>query len=104
MSEIREALTTAVFDAIDEVNALRPATDQLPKTLETELVGEAGRLDSLGVVNLIVALEPRVEAVLRSPVSLLADERFDPGAGAFRTVASLVEHLLRLGAGDRDVA
>lgn len=96
MDEIRGQLRDAVFLALDELNGLRAADDQLVKSLDTHLTGERGSLDSLGVVNLIVILEQRLDEIFGKSVSLLDDERLDPTAGPFNTVGSLIEHLERL--------
>ena len=103
MYEIRGQLRDAVFAALDELNALRAQDEQLPKSLDTPLTGERGSLDSLGVVNLIVILEQRLDEIVGKSVSLLDDERLDPTAGQFNTVGSLVGHLERLLSAPADV-
>jgi acyl carrier protein len=93
MPEIRTQLRDAVFAAIDELNAQRPPHERLPKALDTALTGEHGPLDSLAFVNLIVALEQRLDAMFGTTMSLLDDERLDPTAGQFRTVQALIDYL-----------
>jgi acyl carrier protein len=93
MPEIRTQLRDAVFAAIDELNAQRPPDQRLPKALDTALTGEHGPLDSLAFVNLIVALEQRLDAMFGTTMSLLDDERLDPTAGQFRTVQALIDYL-----------
>lgn len=91
--ELRTQLRDVVFAAIDEVNEQRAPDARLEKTLDTALTGEHGPLDSLGFVNLVVAIEQRLDAIVGAPVSLLDDERLDPTADHFRTVKTLVEYL-----------
>jgi acyl carrier protein len=93
MPEIRTQLRDAVFAAIDELNAHRPPHERLPKALDTALTGEHGPLDSLAFVNLIVALEQRLDAIFGTTMSLLDDDRLDPTAGQFRTVQALIDYL-----------
>ncbi len=102
MHDIRTKLRDAVFAAIDELNEQRPAEARLTKSLETALAGEDGPLDSLAFVNLVVALEQRLDAILPVPISLLDDERLDPTSGHFRSVQTLLDYLQQLGATGTD--
>jgi acyl carrier protein len=86
-----ERVLTAIYEAIDEVNALRPATQQLPKTPDTILMGEGGRLDSLGLVNLVVAAEQRLQDAFGARVTLASDRAMSQRNSPFRTVRSLAE-------------
>ena len=86
-------LRELMFAALDELNEQRPVTERLPKALDTELTGDRGALDSLGFVNLVVALEGRIETEFGVSISLLDDERLDPTAPQFRTVGAFVEFL-----------
>ena len=51
-----------VYDAIDVVNRQLPAANRLSKTPETVIVGPGGALDSLGVINLVLAVEEKASA------------------------------------------
>ena len=93
MTDISSQLRDAVFGAIDELNELRPPAERIDKSLDTPLTGENGPLDSLGFVNLIVAVEQRLDSVFTTSVSLLDDEMLDPTAGHFRTVGALIDYL-----------
>lgn len=96
MTDISAQLRDAVFGAIDELNELRPPDEQIAKSLDSTLTGEGGPLDSLGFVNLIVAIEQRLDSIFTSSVSLLDDEMLDPTAGHFRTVGALIEYLKKI--------
>ena len=47
--------------AIDRLNELLPTGQSLPKERTTILLGRSGCLDSMGFVNLLVALEEELE-------------------------------------------
>ena len=49
-----------VYNAIDVVNDLRQANDQIARTPDVALAGEGGCLDSLALATLILAVERRV--------------------------------------------
>jgi acyl carrier protein len=85
-----------VFSAIDELNEQRVPHERLAKSPDTALTGEHGPLDSLAFVNLIVALEQRLDGIFGTPLNLLDDEHLDPTAGQFRTVGALVDYLERI--------
>lgn len=97
----REKVIDAIHRAIDQVNQLRPEGFKLPKTLDTVLLGESGTLDSLGFVNLVVAAEEQLEQSLGRPIVLTDEEALTAPTGPFRTVGSLVDHVLSILATDR---
>ena len=80
-----------VFDAIDVVNRQLPAARRLTKTPATVLVGAGGTLDSLGVVNFVLALEEKAAAA-GIAVALL-DEDMLVEQSPLRTVDSVCRHL-----------
>jgi acyl carrier protein len=49
---------------VDDVNLQLPADGRLEKSLQEVLVGEKSKLDSLGMVNFLVAVEEKLEAEL----------------------------------------
>ena len=50
--------------AIDRVNELLPTGESLSKEKDTVLLGQGGKLDSMGFVNLVVAIEEELEKQL----------------------------------------
>ncbi len=86
----------AIFAAIDEVNAMRPPEDRLAKVPETRLAGPGGKLDSLGLVNLIVAVESNLEQATGVTVELADTRALGEAQSPFRTVGTLAEYIVRL--------
>jgi hypothetical protein len=84
-----------VYDAIDAVNPQLPQARRLAKSPATIIVGPSGSLDSLGIVNFLIALEERTDA-LGTPVQLLDDTAFIDASGPLRSVDSLAHHLVTL--------
>lgn len=80
-----------VYDAIDVVNRQLPAARRLRKAPDTVIVGLGGALDSLGVVNFVLALEERASAV-GAKVALL-DEDMLLEDSPLRTVDSVSRYL-----------
>ncbi|TFH14802.1 MAG: hypothetical protein E4H02_09180 [Lentisphaerales bacterium] len=90
----KDQVLKVIYSAIDELNELLPREQALAKGPDVMLVGNEGKLDSLGIVNLIVTLERKLAESLQVQVSLTEDEHiFDPD-GALRTVDTLAEYLL----------
>ena len=84
-----------VYRAIDEINPGLPGERRLKKAPETALFGRAGALDSLGLVNLIVAVEQAVEDELGVSVALADEKAMSQSASPFRTVGTLAEYVRR---------
>jgi acyl carrier protein len=91
-----ERVLRAVFSAIDQVNVQLPREQRLEKSIRSGLLDGAGNLDSLGMVNLIVAAEQNIEEEFGTPISLLNEEAFSENDGPFRNVDTLVRHIARL--------
>ncbi len=89
----RSRLLDVVYDAIDEVNSLREASQQIEKSENVRLYGQAGALDSLALVNLVVALEQGIDDAFGVGVSLVTEETMSPTESPFRTVKQLVDYL-----------
>lgn len=80
-----------VFDAIDVVNRQLSASRRLKKAPETVIVGAGGALDSLGVVNFVLAVEEKAAAA-GTAVTLL-DEDMLLEQSPLRTVETVCRHL-----------
>lgn len=93
-----DRITKAIFDAIDEINEQLPAGGKLEKSVDTVLYDRTGRLDSLKLVNLIVATEERIESEFDILVVLATDKAVAHGRNPFRTVRSFADYVAgRLG-------
>ncbi len=57
----RKEVIYLIYGVIDKVNELLPDEQKLTKSENTKLYGTDGQLDSLGMVNFIVALEQKIE-------------------------------------------
>lgn len=87
--KVREVLNCA----IDRVNELLPTGEPLSKENDTVLLGQDGKLDSMGFVNLVVAVEEELETQFGVKVSL-SDEVM--GGDGELTVGGLHEMLGRI--------
>ncbi len=58
---VRNKILEGIYAAIDEVNEQLPEDQNLEKSLETVLLGSSGKLESVNLVNLLVAIEENIE-------------------------------------------
>lgn len=93
---MEEQVTQAMFRAIDEVNRSRAPGQRVEKSRETELLGGSSVLDSLGLVNLIVAVEAQVEDAFGVTVNLADEQARRHPANPFRTIGSLADYVSAL--------
>jgi acyl carrier protein len=95
-----ERIERAVFRAIDEINEARAREQRLEKSSDTVLMGESGRLDSLGLVNLVVAVEEQVAEEFGVTINIADTRARLQTANPYQTVSSLVEYIASILARD----
>ena len=86
-----DELLALVHAAIDDHNSV--AATPVGKAGDTVLYGAGGALDSIALVNLIIALEQHVLDRTGIALALADDRAFSQARSPFRTVASLVEYV-----------
>lgn len=102
MTTTATVIGNAVDRAVEEVAVMLPPSIQLPQGPEAPLLeAEGGPLDSLGVVNLMVAAEGAVNEALGTDLSLAEFLAEPPESSPFRSRRSLQEAIVGLlGAGE----
>lgn len=93
---VQDDVVKIIYAAIDEVNVLVAEDEQIPKTKTTPLIGDGATVNSLGLINLLVALEQQVETVLGNVVILTQDDVLLQPDGPLKTVGSLADYMLTL--------
>lgn len=88
-----DKIIQVIFDAIDELNEQYPEEQGLIKSIDTVLFGDTGTLDSLGLVNLIVTTEQKIEEELGILVSLADERAMSQKHSPFRTIGSLGDYI-----------
>ncbi len=92
----RDRVFQTIYSAIDDLNQQLPEDLHLEKNPETTLFGQEGKLDSLGLVSLIVASEQKVEENFGRPVSIADERAMSQKNSPFRTVESLADYIATL--------
>ncbi len=89
----RDDALAAVYAAIDEINGQLEAGQSLEKAPQTRLLGDGSPLDSLALINLIVALEEITARLRGEAIQLLDEDLLAEEDGPYRTPEALAEHL-----------
>jgi hypothetical protein len=88
-----ENIIAAIYRAIDWINRDLPPDRQLSKAPETRLLGSQSVLDSMHVVNLIVAIEQEVEDAFAIALTLADERALSMKASPFRSIQSLTDYI-----------
>jgi acyl carrier protein len=90
---MHEAISRMLFNVIDELNELRPADEHLDKNLAAPLTGDTGKLDSAGLINLIVLTEQKTAEELGMPILLTDDRTMSRVKEVFDTLGTLADYI-----------
>lgn len=92
----KESVVQVIFEAVEEINRQLPERERLPKALDAVLFGSAGKLDSLSLVHLIVAIEQRISEAFGVPVTLADERALSQQASPFRSLGTLADYVVLL--------
>ena len=81
----------AVNRAVDDLNEILDPEERLGKSPEVALIGKDARLDSLGLVNLIVLVEEEIQQGFGVGITLVDERAMSQSKSPFRTLGSLAE-------------
>jgi hypothetical protein len=90
---MNEKVLTCVYAALDEANEDRQGLPPLEKSLETPIHGSASGLDSLGLINFVVAVEEGVERDVGAAIVLSDDRALSQERNPFESVRALVDYI-----------
>jgi len=85
---MNEAIQSAIHAAIDEVNAILPPDMHLSRQPDAVIFGKGGKLDSLGLVNFVLAVEEKLEQ-RGCKVSLTDERAMSQARSPFRSIDTL---------------
>lgn len=92
-SEARERILGLIYVSIDELNEQLEPEARLERTPEALLYGERGHLDSLRLVELLVAAEQRIEDEFGVLLTLADEHALARTTSPFRSVATLADYV-----------
>jgi D-alanine--poly(phosphoribitol) ligase subunit 2 len=92
----RKIIENLIFSAVEEINAQLQDERQLKKSAKTMLFGRDGNLDSLGLVNLLVAIEQNIEDEFDVSLTIADERAMSQKNSPFRTVGSWTGYIEKL--------
>jgi acyl carrier protein len=92
----KEQLMRLLFETIDELNEQLPPKKRLEKSTETVLFGDSSKLESLGLINLIVITERKVTEEFGMTITLADEKTLSQIQTIFKTPETLVNHIFLL--------
>lgn len=90
---MKEQVLECLYAAIDDANGDRDGKPPLEKSPDTPIQGGASGLDSLGLVNFIVATEEEVERRFGAQLMLADDRSLSQEPSPFRSVGALADYI-----------
>jgi D-alanine--poly(phosphoribitol) ligase subunit 2 len=85
-----------LFAAIEEINEQRPLDQKIKADKATLLFGSEATLDSLPLVNLLVAAERKVEETLRISINIVDERAMSQKNSPFKSVETLANYIVML--------
>jgi acyl carrier protein len=92
----RDKILKSIYNAVDEVNEQLPEGQSLEKSPNTVLLGESGKLESIDLVNILVATEENIEEAFGVPISITDERAVSETNSPFTTIGSLCEFISNL--------
>jgi|TARA_B100000959_G_scaffold170918_1_gene178975 acyl carrier protein len=92
----REKILNSIYEALNEVNEELPDDQQLEKSPDTVLLGESGKIESIDLVNILVATEENVEEAFGVPVSITDERAVSEKNSPFTTIGTLCDFISNL--------
>ena len=92
----KEKVLNCIYRAVDEVNELLPDDKQLEKSPDTILLGKAGKLESIDLVNILVATEGNIEEDFNIPISVTDERAVSEKSSPFKTIDTLCSFISNL--------
>ena len=88
---VSQPVVDAINSAVDDLNEILDPAERLGKSPKEALLGKDARLDSLGLVNLIVLVEEKIQQQFGVGITLVDERAMSQSKSPFRTLGSLAE-------------
>jgi len=83
----------AIFSAVEEINTQLTHEEKLEINEDSVLYGSKGKLDSLGLINLIVTVEQNIEDDFDITITLADERAMSQEHSPFRTIKTLTDYI-----------
>lgn len=89
--DYKEKVVEVIFQSIDEINTQNDLS--IKKDINTKIFGSDSELDSLGLINLIVAVEQNIEDEFNVHITLADERAMSPEHSPFKNVDSMADYI-----------
>ena len=89
----RKIIENLIITSVKEVNEQLPQEQQLGQSTKTVLFGKDGKLDSLGLVTLLVIIEQNIEDELDVSITIADERAMSQKRSPFRTIDTLANYV-----------
>ena len=93
---MKEKILEVVYNSTDELNHQLGKEDKLVKSLDTRLFGGDSKLDSLGLVNILVIIEQNIEDEFDVSITMADEKAMSQKRSPFLTIETLVDYIVML--------
>ena len=90
---MNDRIKLVIMNSIEEINRQLKNDHELEKSTNTVLYGEDGKLDSLGLINLVVAVEQNIEDEFDVTITLADERAMSQETSPFKTVGTLTDYI-----------
>ena len=94
--ETSDKIINTIFKAVDEVNKKLPQERRLERSIDAAWLGPSSKLDSLGLVFLIVAVEKNIKEDFGVAIRIVGEKIASLNNSPLRSAGSLARHIQSL--------
>lgn len=91
----KEFILELIYSIIDDHNNLNPDDLKIEKSLDTILLGSGGKLDSLGLVNLLVGIENIIQKNIDQNIFIIEEILFLDENGPYHNINNLLDYIFK---------
>ena len=89
----RKTIENLIITSVKEINEQLPQEQQLGQSTKTVLFGKDGKLESLGLVTLLVTIEQNIEDEFDVSEAIADEKAMSQKYSPFRTIGTLTNYI-----------
>ena len=89
----RKTIENLIITSVKEINEQLPQEQQLGQSTKTVLFGKDGKLDSIGLVTLLVIIEQNIEDEFGVNITLADERAMSQKHSPFKTIGTLADYI-----------
>ena len=89
----RKKIENLIITSVKEINEQLPQEQQLGQSSKIVLYGKDGKLDSLGLVSLLVIIEQNIEDEFDVSITIADEKAMSQKHSPFRTIGTLTDYI-----------